>query len=69
MHPATEAILIYNHGRDPERLTRKLAAIAADPFAFLRGTNHLYAASVGTEAALMEAPTTYVCGDLHLENM
>jgi uncharacterized protein (DUF2252 family) len=69
MHPATEAILIYNHGRDPERLTRKLAAIAADPFAFLRGTNHLYAASVGNEAALIEAPTTYVCGDLHLENL
>lgn len=69
MHPATEAILIYNHGRDPERLTRKLAAIATDPFAFLRGTNHLYAAAVGNEAALIEAPTTYVCGDLHLENL
>ncbi|MDF3885650.1 DUF2252 domain-containing protein [Cupriavidus basilensis] len=69
MHPATEAILIYNHGRDPERLTRKFAAIAADPFAFLRGTNHLYAAAVGNEAALIEAPTTYVCGDLHLENL
>ncbi|MGO4331665.1 DUF2252 family protein [Cupriavidus sp. 2TAF22] len=69
MHPATEAILIYNHGRDPERLTRKLAAIAADPFAFLRGTNHLYAAAVGGEAALIEAPVTYVCGDLHLENL
>ncbi|WP_454732730.1 MULTISPECIES: DUF2252 domain-containing protein [Cupriavidus] len=69
MHPATEAILIYNQGRDPERLTRKLAAIAADPFAFLRGTNHLYAAAVGGEAALIEAPVTYVCGDLHLENL
>ncbi|MDF3832344.1 DUF2252 family protein [Cupriavidus basilensis] len=69
MHPATEAILIYNQGRDPERLTRKLAAIAADPFAFLRGTNHLYAASMRGEAALLEAPTTYVCGDLHLENL
>ncbi len=68
MHAATEAILIYNHGRDPERLTRKLSAIAGDPFAFFRGTNHLYAASVEAEPALLEAPVTYVCGDLHLEN-
>lgn len=68
MHPVTEAILTYNHGRDPERLTMKLAAIAADPFAFFRGTNHLYAASLDNEAALLHAPTTYVCGDLHIEN-
>jgi uncharacterized protein (DUF2252 family) len=68
MHAATQAILTFNHGRDPERLTRKLAAIAADPFAFFRGTNHLYVASLRHEAALLDAPTTYVCGDLHLEN-
>ncbi|SDC82299.1 Uncharacterized conserved protein, DUF2252 family [Cupriavidus sp. YR651] len=68
MHAATESILLYNHGRDPERLTLKLAAIAADPFAFFRGTNHLYAASMATEADLLQAPTTYVCGDLHVEN-
>lgn len=68
MHPATEAILRFNHGRDPERFTRKLAAIAADPFAFFRGTNHLYVASLRNEDALLDAPTTYVCGDLHLEN-
>ncbi len=34
MHPATEAILIYNHGRDPERLTRKLAAMVIDQDGF-----------------------------------
>ncbi|AEI80962.1 hypothetical protein CNE_2c20090 [Cupriavidus necator N-1] len=68
MHAATQAILTFNHGRDPERLTRKLAAIAADPFAFFRGTNHLYAASLRDEAAMCNAPITYVCGDLHLEN-
>ncbi len=68
MHPATEAILRFNQGRDPERFTRKLAAIAADPFAFFRGTNHLYVASLSHEDALLDAPSTYVCGDLHLEN-
>nr|WP_315594600.1 DUF2252 family protein [uncultured Cupriavidus sp.] len=67
MHAATESILLYNHGRDPERLTMKLAAIAAEPFAFFRGTNHLYAASLEDEIGL-DAPLTYVCGDLHVEN-
>lgn len=67
MHAATESILAYNHGRDPERLTLKLGAIAAEPFAFFRGTNHLYAASLGGEIGL-DAPLTYVCGDLHVEN-
>jgi uncharacterized protein (DUF2252 family) len=38
-----------------ERLTMKLA-IAADPFAFFRGTNHLYAASLEREAGLLDAP-------------
>lgn len=67
MHAVTESILLYNHGRDPERLSLKLAAIAAEPFAFFRGTNHLYAASLRGEIGL-DAPRTYVCGDLHVEN-
>lgn len=67
MHAVTESILLYNHGRDPDRLTMKLAAIAAEPFAFFRGTNHLYAASLRAEIGL-DAPLTYVCGDLHVEN-
>ncbi|MBX9431370.1 DUF2252 domain-containing protein [Ralstonia pseudosolanacearum] len=68
MHDSTRAILEYNAGRDPERLTRKLAAMADDPFSFFRGTNHLYAASVADSPLLHEAPRTLVCGDLHLEN-
>ena len=32
MHESTRVILEYNAGRDPERLTRKLAAIAADRY-------------------------------------
>lgn len=68
MHDSTRAILEYNAGRDPERLTRKLAAMADDPFSFFRGTNHLYAASVADSPLLHEAPRTLVCGDLHLDN-
>ncbi|MHA6893434.1 DUF2252 domain-containing protein [Ralstonia pseudosolanacearum] len=68
MHDSTRAILEYNAGRDPERLTRKLAAMADDPFSFFRGTNHLYADSVADSPLLHEAPRTLVCGDLHLDN-
>lgn len=68
MHDSTRILLEYNAGRDPERLTRKLDAIAADPFSFFRGTNNLYAASLADAALLHDAPRTLVCGDLHLEN-
>lgn len=68
MHDCTRILLEYNAGRDPERLTRKLDAIAADPFSFFRGTNNLYAASLADAPLLHDAPRTLVCGDLHLEN-
>ncbi len=64
MHAATQAIQTFNHGRDPERLTRKLAAIAGDPFAFFRGTNHLYIESLRNEATLFDAPTTDPVGGM-----
>jgi hypothetical protein len=32
----------FNRGRDPDLLKRKCRAMRADPFAFLRGTAHLF---------------------------
>ena len=72
MNPATRAILAHNAGRDPERLQRKLALIAGDPFAFMRGTCHLFYDGLGQLAArplLRTAPRVWICGDLHLENV
>ena len=60
----------YNRGRRPELLARKYRAMSQDPFVFLRGTAHLFWedwASMGGEA-LDDAPLTWCCGDLHLEN-
>ena len=71
MHQITLAIADYNAGRDPERLRRKLALIAADPFAFMRGTCHLFYAGLSALPAapvLRAAPRVWICGDLHLEN-
>ena len=61
-------ILDYNRGRDPEILRRKFELLRADPYAFYRGTCHLFYQSLPPHAVLAGAPALLVCGDLHLEN-
>jgi uncharacterized protein (DUF2252 family) len=54
-----------------EALRRKLDALARDPFAFFRGTFHLFANDVLQERsplAQAHAPQGLIVGDLHLEN-
>ena len=63
-----QSILDYNRGRDPEMLQRKFALLRADPYAFYRGTCHLFYDSLPRHAVLATAPALLVCGDLHLEN-
>lgn len=58
----------YNEGREPERLALKYAAMAQDPFAFLRGSCHLFYARLSRQRRLAAAPTVWACGDLHLQN-
>ena len=62
------SILAYNRGRDPEMLGRKFALLRADPYAFYRGTCHLFYETLPRHAVLATAPAVLVCGDLHLEN-
>src|SRR5207237_3772611 len=50
-----------------QALRRKLDALAATPFRFLRGTFHLMADDVLQEGAAA-APEGLIVGDLHLEN-
>ena len=63
------SIAEFNRGRDPERLAMKLRAMRADPFVFLRGTCHLFYARLPRDPLLRSAPPTWLCGDLHLQNM
>ena len=63
-----QRIISYNSCRDPERLRRKYAAMREDAFAFLRGTCHLFYEDWPHTSSLNEAPRTWICGDLHLEN-
>lgn len=69
MIDVVESIRSYNARRDPERLQRKYAVMRHDPFSFLRGTCPLFYAQLPSSKVLTKAPPTWVCGDLHLENM
>ena len=63
-----QSILDYNRGRDAEILRRKFEVLRADPYAFYRGTCHLFYQTLPRHAVLATAPPLLVCGDLHLEN-
>lgn len=65
---AVEAVLAFNHGREPERVQMKFAKMAADPFVFLRGACHLFYDRLPVAKLLQKAPLAWSCGDLHLEN-
>jgi uncharacterized protein (DUF2252 family) len=58
----------FNAGRDPERLTLKYRAMRASPFAFLRGSCHLFYEELASASLPAGAPLVWACGDLHLEN-
>jgi uncharacterized protein (DUF2252 family) len=64
-----EQIIAFNKGRDPERLRMKLRAMRTSAFVFLRGTCHLFYANLTRDPLLWDTPVTWLCGDLHLQNM
>ena len=63
-----QRIQSFNAGRDPERLQLKYRAMRKGPFAFLRGTCHLFHERLPSGGVLASLPRVWVCGDLHLEN-
>ncbi|MDO9355643.1 MAG: DUF2252 family protein, partial [Solirubrobacteraceae bacterium] len=58
----------HNAGREPERLALKYRAMRASPFAFLRGSCHLFYARMARGGVHKRAPSGWICGDLHFEN-
>ena len=62
-------IVRFNGGRDAERLGLKYKAMAENALGFLRGTCHLFAEDWDVGKSLSKAPSTWVCGDLHIENL
>ncbi len=65
---ASARIERFNAGRDPELLAVKYKKMRKSPFAFFRGTAHLFWEDLAQSGALPDAPLVWACGDLHLEN-
>ena len=63
-----ERIQRFNEGRDPERRQRKFARMRENPFAFFRGSAHLFYEDWPEGSPLDDAPPAWISGDLHLEN-
>jgi uncharacterized protein (DUF2252 family) len=63
-----ERIQAFNAGRDPKIVQRKYEKIAQDSFTFFRGTCHLFYEDWPSQTPLNQAPSTWICGDLHVEN-
>ncbi len=68
MTDIVQTILDFNSGRDPERLLMKYAKMRTSPYVFLRGTCHLFYDRLQPDSLPADAPTAWLCGDLHLEN-
>ena len=68
MSNVVERIKTFNSDRDPQLVQLKYQEIQTDVFAFYRGTCHLFYEDWPADTPLNEAPPTWICGDLHLEN-
>ncbi|HEY1784182.1 MAG TPA: DUF2252 family protein [Pirellulales bacterium] len=63
-----EELLAFNRDRKPKGLAIKYARMAADAFAFFRGTLHLFAHQWSDFRPDGAGPEILSCGDLHIEN-
>ena len=54
------AIAAFNRGRHPELLALKYRKMAASPFGYFRGTNHLFHADWPREAWLERMPAEFI---------
>jgi uncharacterized protein (DUF2252 family) len=68
MSDVVERIHSFNQGRVQERLQSKYQRMAANSFAFFRGTCHLFYEDWPAGSLLNSSPAVWICGDLHLEN-
>ena len=68
MADLVERLKKFNATREPERLAMKYRAMRAGPFAFFRGTCHLFYDDLPRGTALDASPSAWISGDLHLEN-
>ncbi|WP_010584713.1 DUF2252 family protein [Schlesneria paludicola] len=61
-------IIKFNSDRDPSLLKVKFDRMSVSPFAFFRGTNHLFVDIWSDLSPPAPGPSILICGDLHVEN-
>jgi uncharacterized protein (DUF2252 family) len=59
----------FNSKRIPGLLKLKYKNMRQNPFVFYRGSCHLFYEDLPSASFLNNSPLTWVCGDLHLENI
>lgn len=69
MNTVVERIQTFNQGRDPRQIHSKYQLMRQNVFAFFRGTCHLFYQDWPANSSLDEAPSAWICGDLHLQNL
>lgn len=61
-------ILVFNAGREPERLALKYVKMRVSAFAFMRGSSHLFYDRIELSGLFKNPPAVWSCGDVHMEN-
>jgi uncharacterized protein (DUF2252 family) len=68
MTSVVDRIYAFNHDRLRDRVELKYQEMEQDPFAFFRGTCHLFYEDLYAAGELRKTPAVWSCGDLHLQN-
>ena len=68
MATIAQRVKTFNSNRLPVYTALKYQLMAENPFRFFRGTSHLFYEDLQQSDALPGYPSTWICGDLHLEN-
>ena len=68
MENITDRILTYNENRLPDIINLKYNGMTETLFRFYRGTNHIFYEDLAKESSIQSSPTSWICGDLHIEN-
>lgn len=68
MTSIAEKIKQFNTGRNAEALKLKYKNMRSNALVFYRGSCHLFYQDLPVGSFLQQAPASWICGDLHLEN-
>ncbi|MBS1635339.1 MAG: DUF2252 family protein [Bacteroidetes bacterium] len=68
MKPIADRIQKYNRSRRSDFVQLKYKALTENAYRFFRGTAHIFYEDFSKHPALLKTPSTWLCGDLHLEN-